>query len=130
MPNHGKHSCHCEHMDNKFENILDLLQEVKREMLKRMDRLEATEKESMRKLRKMEDRMAQGMQELQEAVEKVSTSVDGLKGSVEQLIAKLDEGGQDTTPIVEALGTLDESLTALKESIDSKLNPETPPEPA
>lgn len=110
--------CHCDHIDALFSGLVDLVEEVKRELLEKMDEIKT-----------MEDTMAQTMQELQDAITGATDSVDALSGKVDELIAKVGDGSGgvvDTTEAVSAVNALKEKADAASEKVDAALNPPTP----
>jgi len=130
-----KHGCHCDHTENRFEAIIDLIQEAKRELLRRVtETAEKSERLFKSELKKTEDRMAQTMEDVKAAAEEVTGIAGELKDSVQALIDKAASGGgesQDQEPTVNALNELRDVLNGIKDSVDAALNAgeEQPPQP-
>lgn len=112
--------CHCGHMENEFESVVDLIQEMKREINQKLKHMEVT--------------MAQNMADVQAAITAVDGKVDEVAGKIGDIAFKLSDlsmdfdaaikklreaisADTDTAPAVEALGALGTKLSSASEAL-------------
>lgn len=112
-----QHTCHCSHMDVRFETIESRLESMASAMV-----------EAGKEYKKLKEVIKMAMQDVKDAVDVINGKFDALKTSVDALIAQ-GPVSEDTSEVEAALGTLGTGMDDLKAAVDAKLTPPTPPQP-